>query len=65
MSTLSNARSVIKIDIVKPIPPKQPAPTIFFHLRPVGNVQRPNPAPINEKIKMPKGFPIIRPARMP
>ena len=29
MSALSNTRSVMKIDIVKPIPPKKPAPIIF------------------------------------
>ena len=58
MSSFSNARSVTKIDIVKPMPPKKPAPTIFFHFKSDGITQSPKPVPINEKRKIPKGFPI-------
>ena len=65
MSALSNARSVKKIAIVKPIPPKKPAPIIFFHFKSVGNTQSPKPTPINEKSQMPKGFPITSPAIIP
>ena len=65
MSSLSNARRVTKIDIVKPIPPKKPAPIIFFHFKSDGIRQSPKPAPINEKRKIPKGFPITRPAIIP
>ncbi len=45
----SKARSVIKIDIVKPLPPKKPASTMFFHFKYEGITQRPKPIPLNEK----------------
>lgn len=53
MDVSSKARRVIKIDIVKPIPAKIPAPIIFFHFKSVGNAQSPKPAPIKEKEKCP------------
>ena len=65
MSVLSKASRVMKIDIVKPIPPKKPAPIIFFHFKSVGNTQSPKPTPINEKSQMPKGFPITSPSIIP
>ena len=65
ISSLLNARSVMKIDIVKPIPPKKPAPTIFFHFKSDGITQSPKPTPINEKRKIPNGFPITSPAIIP
>ena len=55
----------MNMDIVKPMPPKRPAPIIFLHLKSDGNVHSPNPAPINENRKIPKGFPIISPAMIP
>lgn len=61
----SKARSVMKIDIVKPIPAKNPAPIMFFHFKSVGNMQSPTPTPINEKSQTPKGFPITSPAIIP
>ena len=63
--SLANARSVMKIDMVKPIPPKNPAPIMFFHFKSDGITQSPKPTPINEKRKIPKGFPIVRPAMIP
>lgn len=65
ISALSKARRVIKIDIVKPMPPKKPAPIIFFHFKSVGNTQSPRSTPINEKSQIPKGFPITSPAIIP
>ncbi len=55
----------MKMDIVKPIPPKKPAPNMFFHFRSAGKEQSPSPAPINEKRQMPKGFPSTSPAIIP
>ena len=37
----SYARNVIKIDIVKPMPAKNPIPKICFHFKPNGNAQTP------------------------
>ena len=51
--------------MVKPIPPKIPAPTIFFHFKSVGKVQSPKPTPINDKCHIPSGFPITSPASIP
>ena len=65
ISILSKASRVIKIDIVKPIPPKKPAPIILFHFKSVGNAQSPKPTPINEKSQIPKGFPITSPTIIP
>lgn len=65
VSALSNARSVMKIDIVKPIPPKKPAPIIFFHLKSEGRAQSPRLAAINEKSQIPNGFPITSPVMIP
>ena len=60
-----NASSVINIDIVKPIPPKNPVPVNVFHLMPEGNLQRPMATPVKEKRLIPKGFPINKPAIIP
>lgn len=62
---MSNARSAIKIDIVKPIPPKNPIPIIFPHFKSEGKVQRPILTPINAKSQIPNGFPITRPYIIP
>ena len=55
----------MKIDIVNPMPPKNPAPSMFFHFKSLGKVQSPNPTPINEKSQIPIGFPKINPTRIP
>ena len=65
MTVLSNARSVMKIDIVKPMPPKNPAPVILFQFKPSGNELIPTATAMNEKRQMPNGFPINRPAIIP
>lgn len=43
--SLLNAKSVIKMDMVKPIPPNIPAPKMFFHSNFLGNTQSPKVTP--------------------
>jgi hypothetical protein len=43
--SVSNAKSVMKMDIVKPIPPNIPAPKMFFHCKLLGKTQSPNVTP--------------------
>ena len=62
MVSLSNARSVIKIDIVNPIPPKKPTPKINFQFKSSASLQNPNVTARNVNRKIPKGLPTIRPA---
>ena len=57
-SLSSKASRVMKIDMVNPIPPKNPAPIIFFHFRSLGKAQSPKPVPIKENNQIPNGFPI-------
>lgn len=52
MSALSNARSVMKIDIVNAIPYKKPIPIIYFYFNSVGNRQTPKQIQINEMSQM-------------
>lgn len=59
------AKSVMKIDIVKPIPPKNPAPKIVLQFKSFGNVQRLNEIPKNENKTIPKGLPITNPKIIP
>lgn len=61
----SKARSVIKIDIVNPIPPKSPTPKMDFQLSLFGSLQSPIDTAINVKRKMPNGLPTMRPSAIP
>ena len=63
--SLSKASKVIKIDIVKPMPPKRPALKINFQLRSLGSLQRPNETAKKLKKKIPRGLPIISPRAIP
>lgn len=63
--SLSNASSVMKIDIVNPIPAKSPTPKIDFQFRSAGSLQTPKVTAKNESKKIPKGLPIINPSAMP
>ena len=63
--SLSNASSVIKIDIVKPIPAKSPTPKMDFQFRSVGSLQSPNVTAKKVKTKIPNGLPTISPSAMP
>ena len=65
MVSLSKARSVIKIDIVNPMPPKNPTPTIDFQFKSSGSLQSPNETAKNVNRKIPNGFPTISPAAIP
>ena len=65
MVSLSKARSVIKIDIVNPMPPKNPTPIIDFQFKSSGSLQSPNETAKNVNRKMPSGFPTISPAAIP
>lgn len=63
--SVSNAKSVMKMDIVKPIPPNIPAPKMFFHCNPFGKLQSPKVTPKYERIHIPRGFPMINPRIIP
>ena len=60
-----NARLAIKMDIVKPIPPRIPAPAISRHVRSEGNRQRPLPTATAQSKITPTGLPSVNPAIMP
>ena len=47
------------------MPPKKPAPIMFFHFKSLGKVQIPNPMPIKENSQIPSGFPRINPNKIP
>ena len=63
--SVSNAKSVMKMDIVKPIPPNIPAPKMFFQCNPFGKMQSPKVTPKYERNHIPKGFPMINPRIIP
>ena len=62
---LSNASSVMKMDMVNPIPPKIPTLKMFFQFRSAGSLQSLIFVAIKVRRQMPKGFPIINPTAMP
>ena len=62
---LLNAKSVMNIDIVKPIPASSPTPIICFFLISFGIEHKPIATPKTEKIKIPKGFPNNNPRIIP
>ena len=64
-SCWSKASKLIKMDIVKPIPPKSPIPKISVHLICWGKEQifAVTAKKLNKKI--PRGLPIINPVKMP
>ncbi|MNE69492.1 hypothetical protein D3C80_1652190 [compost metagenome] len=59
------ARTVMKIDIVKPIPPSIPAPKICAHFKFLGSTHKPEVTPTDEKSKIPSGLPTTRPRIIP
>lgn len=60
-----NAKRVIKIDMVNPIPPKKLAPIICFHFKSDGKAQIPTNTAENENKQIPKGFPMTKPINTP
>ena len=56
---------MINIDIVNPIPPSIPAPTILLHFKSRGNEHIPKLTAANENNQIPKGLPTTRPNIIP
>ena len=61
----SKARRVMKIDIVKPIPARIPAPAICLKFRSEGKFPSPDFIAMKLKIRIPAGFPKDNPAMIP
>lgn len=61
----AKARLVMKIDIVKPIPLRTPAPKTFRQFRSGGKWQMPLATATKQRNVTPKGLPKIKPAVMP
>jgi len=64
-SAVSNAKRVMKIDMVKPMPPRKPTPMMFFHFNSAGSVHHPMATPIKANTTIPNGFPMTRPRIIP
>lgn len=56
ISWFLNANNVMKIDMVKPIPPKTPAPKILFQFNSLLSLHQPIFTATKQKRKIPKGF---------
>lgn len=63
--TSSKASKVTKIDIVKPIPPKNPTANMDCQFKSRGSLQIPNFTANKLKAKIPTGFPTISPNAIP
>ena len=61
----SKANKVTKIDIVKPIPPKNPTPIIDFQFKSLGSSQIPDFTAKKLRVKIPRGFPTMSPNAIP
>ena len=59
------ARVAIKMDMVKPMPAKSPAPIICRHEVFAGNVPHLHFTVIKQAVKIPNGLPITKPATIP
>ena len=59
------ANSVIKIDMVNPIPPNMPTPKMCFHSKSLGLVDIFKATAKNANKKIPTGFPNINPKKIP
>jgi hypothetical protein len=59
------ASIVMNIDIVKPMPARAPMPNTCNKLVPAGCSPQPILMVVQEKSKMPKGFPMTNPAKIP
>ena len=60
-----NAKRVMNIDIVKPIPASRPTPMRCFLLISFGIEHKPTVTPIIEKINIPNGLPNSKPRIIP
>lgn len=61
----SKANKVTKIDIVKPIPPKNPTPIMDFQFKSLGSSHIPSFTAKKLRAKMPRGFPTMSPNAIP
>ena len=61
----TNARLAMKIDIVNPIPPRIPAPTICPQFKSDGKRHRPIATARKHNNVTPNGLPKIKPAMLP
>ena len=61
----SNANKVTKIDMVKPIPPKNPMLIIFFQFKSEGNLHSPTETAKKLNREIPIGFPNTKPSIIP
>ena len=61
----SKASKVTKIDIVNPIPPKNPTANIDFQFKSLGSLQMPILTAKKLSAKIPRGFPTISPKAIP
>ena len=65
VAALSKASSVMKIDMVKPIPAKNPVPMMWRQLIESGNLEMPNATAIQVINTTPIGLPSNRPLIIP
>ena len=63
--SLSNARSVINMDMVNPIPAKNPTPATDCQFKSSGSLQSPSLTAKKVNRKIPTGLPAISPASIP
>ena len=63
--TSSKAKRVTKMDIVKPIPPKNPTPNMDFQCKSRGSLQIPNFTANKLSVKIPIGLPTMSPNAIP
>ncbi len=63
--TSSNAKNETKIDIVNPMPPRQPAPRICFQQTEDDNLDQPKETTKNENNIIPRGLPSTKPRIIP
>jgi hypothetical protein len=60
-----NASRVMNIDMVNPIPAKNPTPNKSLFLMPSGKLHKPMATESNENVRIPTGFPKISPVKIP
>ena len=64
-SKSSKANNVMNMDMVNPMPPKNPIPIIDFQFKSCGSLQIPHVTAKKLNRTIPRGLPIINPKEMP
>ena len=59
------ARLAMKIDMVKPMPPRSPAPKICVHFRSEGSLEIPSKTAMKTNNVIPSGLPMTKPVNTP